>query len=223
MKGEIILQAVFFLGGLAVVAQAWRMARLNRTMRMPGVSWWAAGYAAIGLAAFGTGADFYVGDWFKGFASHLLLTGGVALVWLGTQLFLDGRVTRPAMVAAIVLLAAEALGVYWFHFVEPAYQARLTITCVVLLILSANLSMYLFFSAVEDRAVAAAGVCYSLFALLNGLRTISILISPARYAYYMSGPLAVAVTVLMVPVLLAAQWASLRMLRNAARRERKSG
>ncbi|OIQ51208.1 hypothetical protein BerOc1_03153 [Pseudodesulfovibrio hydrargyri] len=222
MNGLIVLQAVFFLGGLAVLALAWRMRRVNRVPRLTGVSWWAAGYAAIGLAAIGAGADFYYGDWIKGFVTHLLLTGGVALVWAGTRLFFEGRVGNSTMAASAVLLACEAVGIFWYYFISPSYQARLTITCVVLLILSMSLSMSLFLSSMDDRAVIAAGVCYSLFAVLNGLRTLSILISPEPFAHYRSGPLAVAATALMLPVLLAAQAASLVMIRDTIRgRKRK--
>ncbi|EGB16584.1 hypothetical protein DND132_3381 [Pseudodesulfovibrio mercurii] len=223
MNGEVILQATFFLGGLAVLILAWRMRRLNRKPRLPGVSWWATGYAAIGLAAIGVGADFYYGDWIKGFATHLLLTGGVAVVWMGTHLFLEGRPGRLAVSVSCALLAGEALGVFWFYYIDPAYQVRLTLTCVVLLILSANLSMTLFLSSMDNRAVTAAGVCYSLFALFNGLRTIAILIHPERLAYYLSGTLAVVVTALMPLSLVAAQVAALYMLRDAARqRTRKA-
>jgi hypothetical protein len=217
VNGLIILQAVFFLGGFAVLTLAWRMRRVNCVPRIPGVSWWAAGYAAIGLAAIGTGADIYYGDWIKGFVSHLLLTGGVVLVWVGTRLFFEGRVGGSTVTVSAILMAGEAVGVFWYYFVAPSYQARLTITCVVLLILSMSLSMSLFLSRMDDRAVIAAGVCYSLFALLNGLRTISILISPAPFAHYLSGPLAVAATALMVPVLLAAQVATLVMIRDTVR------
>ncbi|MGE4423353.1 MAG: hypothetical protein AB7D39_13750 [Pseudodesulfovibrio sp.] len=221
MKNLVILQMVFFLGGLAVLALAWRMRRVNRTPRLPGVSWWAAGYAAIGLAAIGTGADLYYGDWIKGVVSHLLLTGGVVLVWMGTRLFFEGRLGGPAVTVSAVLMTCEVLGIFWFYFVAPSYQARLTITCVVLLILSMSLSMSLFLSRMDDRAVIAAGVCYSLFALLNGLRTISILISPVPFAHYLSGPLAVAATALMLPVLLAAQAATLVMIRDTIREKKR--
>ncbi|WP_207264418.1 hypothetical protein [Desulfovibrio sp. Huiquan2017] len=217
MKGEVILHMAFFLGGLAVLCLAWRMRRKNRNLGLAGVSWWVTGYSAMGLAAIGTGVDFYYGDWIKGFVTHLLLTGGMAVIWVGTHLFLEGRIRRTAAVVSILLLAGEAIGVFWFYFVEPAYQVRLTITCVVLLILSANLSMALFLSNMESRAVTIAGVCYFLFALLNGSRTLAILISPDRFAYYLSGPLAVAVTALMFPVLAAAEMAALCMIRNMAR------
>jgi hypothetical protein len=217
VNGLLILQTVFFLGGLAVLALAWRMRRINRVPRLPGVSWWAAGYAAIGLAAIGTGADFYYGDWIKGFVTHLLLTGGVVLVWMGTKLFFEGRVDNSTGTVSVVLLAGQTVGVFWYYFIVPSYQARLTITCVVLLVLSMSLSMSLFLSRMDDRAVIAAGVSYSLFALLNGLRTISILISPAPFAHYLSGPLAVAATALMLPVLLAAQAATLCMIRDTIR------
>lgn len=215
MNGLIILQTVFFLGGLAVVALAWRMRRVNRVPRISGVSWWAVGYAAIGMAAIGSGADFYFGDWIKGVLSHMLLTGGVAFIWVGTRLFFEGRVDVSTLTISVVLLGAQGGGVFWFYFVTPSYQARLTITCVALLILSMSLSMNLFLSRMDDRAVIAAGVCHSLFALLNGLRTISILISPVPFAHYLSGPLAVGATALMLPALLAAQAATLVMIRDA--------
>jgi hypothetical protein len=217
VKSVVILQAVFFLGGLAVLFLAWRMRRINRAYRLPGVSWWAAGYAAIGLAAIGSGADFYYGDWIKGFLTHLLLTGGVVLVWMGTRLFFEGRVGSSTVTVSALLMAGEGLGIFWFYFVVPSYQARLTITCVVLLILSMSLSMSLFLSRMDDRAVIAAGACYSLFALLNGLRTLAILIHPEPFAHYLSGPLAVAATALMFPVLLAAQAATLVMIRDTIR------
>ncbi|MEZ7195818.1 hypothetical protein [Pseudodesulfovibrio karagichevae] len=221
MKYLVILQLVFFLGGLAVLALAWRMRHVNRTPRLPGVSWWATGYAAIGLAAIGSGADFYYGDWIKGFVSHLLLTGGVALVWMGTRLFFEGRLGGQAVTVSAILMAGEALGILWYYFADPSYQARLTITCVVLLILSMSLSMSLFLSRLDDRAVIAAGVCYSLFALLNGLRTLSILINPVPFTHYLSGPMAVAATALMLPVLLAAQAATLIMIRDAIRGKKR--
>ena len=221
MKGLIVLQAVFFLGGLAVLILAWHMRRINRAPRLPGVAWWVAGYAAIGLAAIGTGADFYYGDWIKGFVCHLLLTGGVVLVWVGTRLFFEGRAGNSAVTVSAILLTCQAIGVFWFYFIEPSYQARLTITCVVLLIVSMSLSMCLFLSSMEDRAVIAAGVCWSLFALLNGLRTLSILINPVSFAHYLSGPLAVAATALMLPVLMAAQAAALVMIRDAIRRGKR--
>ncbi|WP_338670010.1 hypothetical protein [Pseudodesulfovibrio methanolicus] len=217
MKSVVILQIVFFLGGLAVLFLAWRMQRINRACWLPGVSWWAAGYAAIGLAAIGSGADFYYGDWIKGFLTHLLLTGGVVLVWMGTRLFFEGRVGSSTMTISTLLMAGEGLGIFWYYFVVPSYQARLTITCVVLLILSMSLSMNLFLSRMDDRAVIAAGACYSLFALLNGLRTLAILIHPEPFAHYLSGPLAVAATALMFPVLLAAQAATLVMIRDTIR------
>jgi len=217
MNGLIILQAVFFLGGSAVLALAWRMHRVNLVPRISGVSWWAAGYAAMGLAAIGSGADLYYGDWIKGVAAHLLLTGGVVLVWVGTRLFFEDRVDASTVTVSALLMAAETLGIFWYYFVVPSYQARLTITCVVLLILSMSLSRSLFQSRMDDRAVIAAGVCYALFALLNGLRTLSILISPVPFAHYLSGPMAVAVTALMLPVLLAAQAATLVMIRGTIR------
>lgn len=220
MNGVIVLQTAFFSGGLVVLVLAWRMHRMNREPGLPGVSWWTAGYAAVGLAAIGTGVDFYLGDWIKGFVSHLLLTGGVALVWAGTRIFFEGRVGGATVTVSAVLLAGEALGVFWYYFITPSYQARLTITCVVLLILSMSLSMSLFLSRMDDRAVTAAGLCYSLFALLNGLRTISILISPVPFVHYLSGPLAVAAAALMLPVLVAAQAATLRMLRHTIRGDR---
>ncbi|WP_319582203.1 hypothetical protein [uncultured Pseudodesulfovibrio sp.] len=221
MNGLIILQAVFFLGGLAVLILAWLMRSINRERRIPGVSWWVPGYAAMGLASIGTGADFYYGDWIKGFVTHLLLTGGIVLVWVGTRIFFEGRVDGTTVTVSTVLLTGQAVGVFWFYFITPTYQARLTITCVVLLILSMSLSMSLFLSRADDRAVIAAGISYSLFALLNGLRTISILISPVAFAHYLSGPLAVAATVLMLPTLLAAQIATLVLVRSIALRGEK--
>ena len=208
-----LLQIVFFLGGAIVLWLALRMRRLNRIQPLPGVSWWVAGYLCVGLASIGSGADLYLGDWIKGVVTHMLLTGGVALVWIGSRLFLDGR-AGPLLVSAVgMLLAFEAAGIIWFYFVESVYQVRLTITCVVLLILSMGQSMNLFLARFDDRAIIAAGACYCLFALLNGLRTVTILLNPVP-TYYLSGPLAATATMLMLPALISAEIANLRMIRD---------
>ena len=96
-----------------------------------------------------------------------------------------------------------------------SYQELLTITSVILHLLSMGMAINLFCAQLGERAVAAAGLCYCLFALLNGLRTISILINPDTLRYFLSGSVPSAVIVLMVVSLIAAQIAHLRMIHDA--------
>lgn len=219
----LFLQLVFFLAGGAVVWLSALMWRADRKGGLPGVPLWIAGFLVLGLASVASGVSVWIGGWARGFASHLLLTGGMGLVWWGTRQFLHGRVGALVILFVGALLACETAGVYWFYFVEESYQERLTITCVVLLFLSMSLAMNLFYAQLNERAVAAAGLCYCLFALLNGLRTISILINPDNLRYFLSGTMSTAVTVLMVVALVAAQAAHLRMIRDAQREAAEEG
>ncbi|AMK12288.1 hypothetical protein [Pseudodesulfovibrio indicus] len=211
----LFLQFVFILAGGAVAWMALLMWRADSREPLPGVTLWIVGFTAVGAASAASGVAYWVGDWARGFASHLLLTGGMGLVWLGIRLFLHGRVGLLVFLFVGGLLIGECVGIYWFFFVRESYQERLTITCVTLLLLSMSMAMNLFYAQLGERAVTAAGLCYCLFALLNGLRTITILINPDNLRYFLSGGVSSVVTVLMVVSLIAAQAAHLRMIHDA--------
>ncbi|WP_319542750.1 hypothetical protein [uncultured Pseudodesulfovibrio sp.] len=159
----------------------------------------------------------YVGEWSRAVLAHVLLVGGFGAIWIGTQLFFGKRIVHWYLVIFGLSLVALGVFFYWYWIVNPAYQFRLAMGCVLLLLLSLGISQTFFAYRVGQGAVTAAGVFYSIFGFINGLRTVHIILFPDSHAYFLSGVIAKTLTSLMIPVLIAAMISQLAILRQENR------
>ncbi|RWU07016.1 hypothetical protein DWB63_00470 [Pseudodesulfovibrio sp. S3] len=211
------LQVTFYLTFLCTGSMVWRMWLLYREYRLPGVLWLVIGYSAISLTALAAAVSGLVGEWTKTFLAHLFFMGGFGAIWLGTRLFLGELVGRRHYLFVAAVLGLSGFGIFWFWLIDPVYQIRIAIGCIVLLAFSLVLSQKLFSVRFEQRAVTIAGSFYSLFAFINGVRTIDILLNPAPDEEFISGSVATALTSVMIISLFAAQAATIFMIREEAR------
>lgn len=208
------LQIVFVLTSVCIAGIAWVMWRTYKRHRLPGVNWWAYGGGAIALATFLSAISEYVGEWARAVVAHVLLVGGFGAIWIGTQLFFGRKLERWCFFIFSFFLMTLCVVFFWYWLINPAYQLRLAMGCVLLLLISLAISQTFFSFRVGQRAVTAAGIYYNIFALVNGLRTIHILLFPDPGAYFLSGMSAKILMSLMIPLLLAAMTAQLFILRH---------
>jgi len=200
----MVLQGVFLLTFLVTGLIAVRLWWLHAVHRLPGIGWWALGCTGIGLASLLTGASPYVGDWARTMAAHISSIGGFCALWIGTRRFLGGSRNRFTIPLFTAFLVSLALAFYWFWLVDPRYQIRLTIDCLFLILFSFAMSQDLFSLSTRSWAGTAAGVLYMIFALINGFRTINIILFPVPGSIFLSNAASRNMTVAMAPVLLAA-------------------
>lgn len=210
----VYLQIVFALTSVCIAGIAWVMWRIYKRHRLPGVNWWAYGSGAIALTTLLSAISEYVGEWARAVIAHVLLVGGFGAIWMGTQLFFGRKLGRWCFIAFDCFLIILCIVFFWYWLINPAYQLRLAMGCVLLLLISLAISQTFFAFRVGQRAVTAAGIYYSAFAFINGLRTVHILLFPEPDAYFLSGMSAKILMSLMIPILLAAMTAQLFILRH---------
>jgi len=210
----VYLQGVFVLTFVCIASIAWLMWRTYQRHRKPGVDWWAYGSGAIALTTMLAAISEYVGEWARAVLAHVLLVGGFGAIWMGTQLFFGRQLKTWHYVAFSCLMFALGGVFFWYWVIDPAYQVRLAIGCVLLLLISLAISQTFFAFRVGQGAVTAAGVFYSFFAFINGLRTVHIILSPDSNAFFLSGMAANILMSLMIPVLVAAMTSQFFILRH---------
>lgn len=211
----MMLQGLFFLSFFAIGLVCVRLWRLSAVHRVPGCGWWAGGCAGIALATLLAGASPWVGEWARTMAAHVASIGGFCALWLGTRRFVGGSPARIAPFLFMAFLAFLAGVFFWLARIAPSYPMRLTINCVSLLLFSGGIARILFTARMGSGLVTTAGVLYMIFSLINTLRTVNIILTPAPGSFFLSNAASRNLTVAMVPVILAAL-VSLEFLARAA-------
>ena len=145
-----------------------------------------------------------VGEWARTLAAHVCLVGGFCALWIGTRLFLGGRPNRFIIPLFMAFLFFLSFVFSWFWLVDPRYQMRLTIDCILLVLFSFAISQVFFAANIRSGVVTLAGVLYMTFALINCFRTINIILFPVPEPFFLSNMVSRSLTVAMIPVLLAA-------------------
>lgn len=213
-RGEnVVLQIAFVVAFGIMMIIAWQLWLLDRQHDVPGVKWWVYGCVGLGLTPLLSAVSLYVGEWARAVAAHLTMVGGMGAVWIGTRIFLGERLQRGYYWAFAVFLACAGFAFFWFWLMDPMYQARLTINSILLLVFSVALSQTLFSARIGQGAVTSAGILYTIFAFLNGFRCINMILFPDPGSYFLSSFMAKALTMLMIPVMIAALVTHIFMIR----------
>ena len=200
----MVLQGAFFLTFLVTGLITVRLWRLYSVYRFPGGCWWVSGCAGIALAAILAASSPFVGEWARTLAAHVCLIGGFCALWIGTRLFLGGSDNLFVLPLFIIFLLSLTFAFYWFWLVDPRYQIRLTINCLFLVLFSSIISQALFAANIRSGVGTVAGSLYLVFALINGFRTINIILFPVPESLFLSNATSMRITVAMISVLLAA-------------------
>lgn len=200
----LFLEVIFFLTFLAVGCVAVWLWCLQQGHALPGVDWWVWGCGFVALAPLVSLVSLYIGEWARTVVAHVCLVGGFTAVWIGVRFFFGGKNGRiyVSVYAIIVLLLIVIFS--WFGLVRPMYEVRLTLSCVFLVVISLSISQRLFYSTLHLRVVLVPGIFYILFAIINALRTIDIILSPAPGSFYLPSYATKALTAATSPVLVAA-------------------
>ena len=199
-----VLQIVFLLTFLALGVITVRLWLLRRAYPFPGGDWWVSGGAGLALTPLLAACSPYLGEWMRTIAAHLSFIGGFCAIWIGTRRFLGCGESRLALPAVLAFLAALGGVFYWFWVVDPQFQIRLTVNCVVLVLLSLGISQALFADRTRAGMVTASGVLFMIFALINCFRTINIILFPVPGSLFLSDGVTRSLTLAMIPVLVAA-------------------
>lgn len=200
----MILQGVFFLTFLATGLIAVRLWRLRAVHGFPGGGWWAGGSAGISAAALLVAFSPFFGPWAHSMGAHVGTIGGFCALWIGSLRFFGGRSGRYTRPLFLVFLAALAGVFSWFSWGAPDYAMRLALNCIFLAVFSLGLATTLFAARTGSGLVTTAGVLYMIFALVNTLRTVNIILYPEPGSFFLSNTASRNLTVAMLPVILAA-------------------
>ena len=168
------------------------------------MGWWICGCLGVALTPLMVLIGPYSGEWALTVVAHVSSIGGFCALWIGMRVFFGLGENRAITSFFIAFLACLSFAFYWFWYVDPLYQVRLTINCVFLLLFSLAITQALFTARIRLKAVTAGGVLFMVFALINGFRTIRIILFPAGGTAYMSDGLSRLLTMAMLSVLLAA-------------------
>lgn len=198
------VQVIFLLTFVGMIIVTYRLWRLYRDQPMRGMGWWLCGCLGMTLTALMVLVTPYVGVWTLSVVAHIVSIGGFCAIWIGARLFFGIGSNGSWRLFFFAFLSCLGLVFYWFGYVDPQYQVRLTINCVFLLLFSMAISQVLFSARVRLGPVTVGGVLFMVFALINGFRTINIILFPATGSVYRSDGFSRMLTVLMLPVLLAA-------------------
>jgi len=166
------VRSVILVAGALSLLMAMVLFFLRRSFppSIRGLGEWAAGPAVIFVATLLFGARGVIPDLFSVLLANLLLLGGAAMLYFGSQRFF-GLPPSIRLWGVLILLALLVLA--WFALVRPHYGVRVAIVGAMMTLLSLLHARLILQRGTRDIGSYVAGGALLLLALSQAMRCVS--------------------------------------------------
>ena len=168
------VRSVILVAGALSLLMAMVLFFLRRSFppSIRGLGEWAAGPAVIFIATLLFGARGMIPDLFSVVLANLLLLGGAAMLYFGSQRFFG---LSPSVRPWSLLILAALLVLAWFALVQPHYGVRVAIVGAVMSLLSLVHAQLILQRGTRGIGSYVTGGALLLLALSQAMRCISAL------------------------------------------------